>query len=82
MIRVTRINNTPLVLNSDLIEQIEMVPDTMIALTNGQRLFVQETVDEVVERIIEFRRKTLEGLISCPYVPITLPAAGRDTRAG
>jgi flagellar protein FlbD len=59
VIRVTRINSTPIVLNSDLIEQISMVPDTMIALTNGKSLLVQETVDEVVERVIEFRRKTM-----------------------
>jgi flagellar protein FlbD len=80
VIRVTRINNTPIILNSDLIEQIEMVPDTMIALTNGQRLFVQETVEEVVERIVEFRRKTLAGLISCPCGPVPVAAGGRDAR--
>jgi flagellar protein FlbD len=79
VIRVTRINNTPIVLNSDLIEQIEMVPDTMIALTNGQRLFVQETAEEVVDRIVEFRRKILEGLTANPDSPVGVnwPAASR-----
>ncbi len=57
MIRVTRINHHEIILNSDLIEQIEMVPDTMIALTNGQRLFVEETADEIVERVVEFRQR-------------------------
>jgi len=57
MIRVTRINNNSILLNSDLIEQIETVPDTTIALTTGQRLFVRETADEILARIVEFRRR-------------------------
>jgi len=57
MIRVTRINNHSILLNSDLIEQIETVPDTTIALTTGQRLFVQESADEILSRIVEFRRR-------------------------
>ena len=56
MIRLTRINHVPLVLNSDLIEHIEATPDTIISLTNGQKLVVAETVDEVIERVIQFRR--------------------------
>ena len=56
MIRLTRLNLAPFVLNSDLIEHIEVTPDTVIALTTGQILRVRETADEVIERIIEFRR--------------------------
>jgi flagellar protein FlbD len=50
-------NNQSIVLNSDLIEHIEAVPDTIIALTTEQRLFVRESVEEVVGRIVEFRRQ-------------------------
>jgi flagellar protein FlbD len=56
MIRLTRINRVPLVLNSDLIEHLEATPDTVIALTTGQKLVVMESADEVVRRVIEFRR--------------------------
>jgi flagellar protein FlbD len=56
MIRLTRLNRARLVLNSDLIEHIEATPDTVITLTNGQILRVLETPDEVVHRIIDFRR--------------------------
>ena len=56
MIHVTRINHVPLVLNSDLIEHIESTADTIISLTNGQKLMVLESADEVVKRVIEFRR--------------------------
>jgi flagellar protein FlbD len=56
MIRVTRLNHVPIVLNADLIEHIEVTPDTVIVLTTGQRFMVLETADEVVERIVTFRR--------------------------
>jgi flagellar protein FlbD len=56
MIQVTRINRNKLVLNSDLIEQIESTPDTVIHLVNGQKLVVLESADEIVKRVVEFRR--------------------------
>ena len=56
MIHLTRINHVPLVVNSDLIEHIETTPDTIISLTNGQKLVVLEPVDEVIHRVVEFRR--------------------------
>jgi flagellar protein FlbD len=56
MIRLTRINKVPLVLNSELIEHVEATPDTVIALTNGQKLVVLESADEVIQKVIEFRR--------------------------
>ena len=56
MIRLTRINHVPLVVNSDLIEHIEVTPDTVISLTNGQKFLVLESTDEVIARVTEFRR--------------------------
>lgn len=56
MIRLTRLNRAPLVLNSDLIEHIDVTPDTVITLTTGQILRVRESADEVIQRIICFRR--------------------------
>src|SRR5579884_2383258 len=56
MIRVTRLKGAPLVLNSDLIEHVEATPDTVIALTNGQKIMVLETPDEIVQRIVDFKR--------------------------
>jgi len=56
MIRLTRINHVPLVLNADLIEHIEITPDTVIAMTSGQKFMVLESADEVIERVVEFRR--------------------------
>jgi flagellar protein FlbD len=59
MIHITRINRVPLVLNSDLIEHIESTPDTIISLTNGQKFMVLESADEVIQRVIAFRRQIL-----------------------
>jgi len=45
-----------LVLNADLIEHVETTPDTVIAMTNGQKFMVMESADEVIDKVIEFRR--------------------------
>jgi flagellar protein FlbD len=59
MIHVTRLNQSSIVLNCDLIEQIESTPDTVITLTNNQKLTVLETAEEIVERIRLYRRSIL-----------------------
>ena len=56
MIQLTRINRVALVVNSDLIEHIETTPDTVVSLVNGQKFVVLETADEIIERVVEFRR--------------------------
>jgi flagellar protein FlbD len=62
MVHLTRINRAPLVLNADLIEHIEATPDTVISLTNGQKFVVLESADEVIERVVRFRRRIVEPL--------------------
>jgi flagellar protein FlbD len=59
MVSLTRLNRAPFVLNSDLIEHIEETPDTLITLTTGEMLRVRETADQVVERVVAFRRRIL-----------------------
>jgi flagellar protein FlbD len=56
MIHLTRINHVSLVLNADLIEHVEVTPDTVITLTTGQKFMVLECPDEVIAKVIEFRR--------------------------
>lgn len=60
MVRLTRLNRAPIVLNSDLIEHIDVTPDTVIAMTTGQVFRVLETAEEVVARIVEFRHRIAE----------------------
>jgi flagellar protein FlbD len=61
MIYLTRINQTPLILNSDLIENIQSTPDTVISLTSGRNYLVLEPPDEVIARIVKFRQRVLGG---------------------
>jgi len=58
MIRVTRINNTQLIINADWIETVEATPDTVITLTNGRKYVVAETVEDIINRVIEYKQKT------------------------
>ncbi len=62
MIQLTRLNGQPLVINSDLIKVIENTPDTVISLVNGEKIVVRETGDQILERIVQFRRRVLGGL--------------------
>lgn len=61
MIKLTRLNKTILIVNAELIEFVEATPDTIIKLTTGQKLIVRESVDEVVDRVVEFKRKIFLG---------------------
>ena len=69
MIRLTRLNHTPVVVNADLIEHIEITPDTVISLTTGQKMVVLESSSEVIERTVEFRRSILMNAFHCPLAP-------------
>ncbi|QOY85397.1 flagellar FlbD family protein [Paludibaculum fermentans] len=56
MVRLTRINQAPFYLNSDLIEFIDTTPDTLITTVSGTKILVVEGPEEVVRRVVEFRR--------------------------
>lgn len=56
MIRLERLNGDEFVLNAELIQYIEETPDTVITLTNGDKVIVKEPVDEVVQKAIQFGR--------------------------
>lgn len=56
MIQVTHLNGSRFVLNSDLIEQIEETPDTVITLTNGKKVTLLESTEEIIQRIRNYRK--------------------------
>lgn len=56
VIRLTRLNGRPFVLNAEQIKSIEETPDTMILLLNGEQLTVRESMDEVVRRALDYCR--------------------------
>jgi flagellar protein FlbD len=57
MIRLTRISKEPFILNADLIRYVEARPDTFITLLSGERVVVLETMDEVVERAVQYQQQ-------------------------
>ncbi len=59
MIKVQRLNGKEFVVNSDLILFVEETPDTVITLTTGQKVVVRETVDEVIDKVIDFKSKSI-----------------------
>lgn len=57
MIRVTRLNKQPFVMNCELIKFIEQTPDTVITLVNNEKIVVSESIDQIVDRAIEYGRR-------------------------
>ncbi|HHV60390.1 MAG TPA: flagellar FlbD family protein [Clostridiaceae bacterium] len=57
MIRLTKLNGLEFVLNCDLIETVEETPDTVISLLNGRKYVVKESIDEILEKMIQYKRK-------------------------
>jgi flagellar protein FlbD len=61
MITVTRLDGTELVVNVDLVVTIERTPDTVLTLTTGDRIMVKESLDQIVERAVAYRHRSLQG---------------------
>lgn len=57
MIKLTGLNNVEFTLNADHVEKLEKVPESLITLTNGKKYLVKETNEEIIEEIIEYKRK-------------------------
>ena len=62
MIKVTRINDKELVINADLIEFVESIPDTMISLTTGKKIMVKETIDQIIDLAAGFKRLSVSRI--------------------
>jgi flagellar protein FlbD len=77
VIRLTRLNSQQITVNSDLIKLVESNPDTVLTLVSGDKVLVHETADEVVARVIEFKRAVLAGLLTIKADPgVAVRAAG------
>ena len=63
MIRLTRLNDTEIVVNADQIKYVESTPDTIITLMNNEKILVKNSIDEVIQKVIEFKRT------SYPVIP-------------
>ncbi len=56
MIKVTRLNDSVMVINVEKIQSVQSTPDTLITFTNHDKIMVKEPIEEVSQRIVEYRR--------------------------
>ena len=61
MVKASRLNGNEFYINPDLIEFIEKTPDTVLTMTTGKKVVVEESVDELCGRILDYRRSLVSG---------------------
>lgn len=64
VIEVTRLRGKKIVINAELIEVVEETPDTVITLTSGKKFVVNETSEQLINLVIDYKRKTHAGYIA------------------
>ncbi len=57
MIRLTQINGEEITVNTDLIETVERAHDTIITLTTTRRIRVQEEIEAIIDKVVEYQRR-------------------------
>jgi flagellar protein FlbD len=64
MVKLTRLNQSEVVINAEMIEFVEAIPDTIVSLVSGKKIMVAESVDVVVDRVVEYKRSCNQPLFS------------------
>ena len=64
MIKLTRLNQSEVVINAEMIEFVEETPDTLISLISGKKVMVMGPVDLIVNRIVEYKKTCNQPLFS------------------
>lgn len=93
MIQLTRLDGSVVTLNADLIETVEERPNTIVTLTTEKRFIVQESAQEVVDRVVAYRQmSTRPRLVLMPEEekqgnadgssPLEFPQPGRTPGSG
>ena len=67
--------------SADLIKYVEQSPDTVITLINGEKILVRESAEEILDRIIQFRRRLLAGLSPGSHAPVAAMTAASPAPA-
>ena len=57
MIKLTRLNESEIYVNPHQLETMESCPDTVIRMLSERQIIVKEGCEEIVGKIIEYRRK-------------------------
>jgi flagellar protein FlbD len=78
MIQLTRLNGKSFILNAELIRYVECLPDTYITLTDGDRLVVRESLDDVLRLTLEYQRSKYLLPIPAPTADGSRQSAGSN----
>lgn len=81
MIPVTRLDGTPMIVNTDQIAWVEYIPDTVISLMNGEKLIVREKPEVIVERVRDFKKAIFSGAPARPIAPSRASLSLIDSQA-
>lgn len=57
MIVVTRLDGKQYWINPHQIESIELNPDVTLLMLSGKKVVVKDSVEEILDRIVEYRRR-------------------------
>lgn len=57
MIKVTQLNGNEYYINPHQIESIQFHPDTTMLMLSGKYVVIKEGVEDIIERIVEYRRR-------------------------
>jgi flagellar protein FlbD len=66
MILLTKINKAPIAVNADLIQYIEETPDTVLTMTNNEKVVVVEGMAAIIQKVVRYRR-LITGMIDAEY---------------
>lgn len=50
------IQNKKIVINAEYIEGVEEIPETVIILSNGKKIMVKETKEEIIDLVVKYKR--------------------------
>lgn len=59
LIKLTGLNNRPIVINAEQIEKLEAVPESLITLVNGNKYLVTDSIDEIIDKVIQYKNRIL-----------------------
>lgn len=62
MIKLRRFMKQDFVVNAEHIEIVEETPNTVVTLTNGKKFVVEETIDEIIEKVVAYKQKIANGI--------------------
>ena len=63
MVELTRFNDTRFLINTELIEMVEETPDTVVTLTTGKKLIVQESKEDIKKKVIAYKKEIFSNLL-------------------